>query len=62
VSDSDGVSRESELNRDARFGGPSLVNRPRRGYLVDPDGAGCLKSVQLVHRGYDEDSLIAGVS
>jgi hypothetical protein len=42
VSDSDG-SRESELSRDARFGGPNLVNRPRRRYLVDPDGAGCLR-------------------
>jgi len=40
VSDSDGWSRESELRRDALFGGPSLVNRPRRGYLIDPDGAG----------------------
>ena len=34
VSISDGVSIESELNRDVRFGGPRRVNLPRRGYLV----------------------------
>jgi hypothetical protein len=34
VSVSDGVSIESELNRDVRFGGPRRVNLPRRGYLV----------------------------
>lgn len=31
VSDSDGVSIESELSRDVRFGGPSLVSLPLRG-------------------------------
>jgi hypothetical protein len=36
VSLSLGVSNESELNREVLFAGPSLVNRPRRGYLVDP--------------------------
>jgi hypothetical protein len=31
VSDSDGVSIESELSLDVRFGGPSLVSLPLRG-------------------------------
>ena len=34
VSDSDGVSIESELSRDVLFGGPSLVSLPLRGYRV----------------------------
>ena len=33
-SEGDGSSRESPLNRLVRFGGPSLVSLPRRGYLV----------------------------
>ena len=64
VSDSERVSRESELNLDARFGGPNLVNRPRRGYRLDPDGAGCLQINPSFYQKfpYDEDNLTPGVS
>ena len=76
VSPSDGVSRESELRRDVRFGGPSLVNRPRRGYrvvLAELPIVGCLpdqhqntkypKQAHKTHSSgtYEEDNLTAGV-
>jgi hypothetical protein len=63
VSLSEGVSMESELNRDVRFGGPRRVNLPRLGYLVvlcPNDDETCLPSERR-HVTYEEASLTPGV-